>query len=218
MLRISMRKAVIFDFDGTIADSFEATLRIGNRLAAEYDYRPVAREDVERLRGCSYREIAAHLGIAWHRIPRVAVRIHREMSERLGELEPIVGLPAVLAELRGRGFTLGILTSNSRSNVERFLAAHKLDGFDFIGAAVNIWGKQRSLKNLLKARRLAAHEVVYVGDEVRDIEATRALTVPMIAVGWGYTTTQYLAAHQPDHLIDRPEQLLEILIQSAGHG
>jgi phosphoglycolate phosphatase len=141
----------------------------------------------------------------------VAVRIHQEMGARLGELEPIAGLPSVLSELRARGFSLGILTSNTRSNVEQFLAAHALDRFDFIGAAVHIWGKQRSLKSLLKSRELATHEVVYVGDEVRDIEATRALTVPMIAVGWGFTTSSHLAAHKPDHLIDRPEQLLEIL-------
>lgn len=206
-----MRKAVIFDFDGTIADSFQATLRIGNQLAAEYAFRPVHEHDIERLRGSSYREIAAHIGIPWHRIPRVAMRIHREMSAQVSQLQPIAGLPAVLSELRNRGFTLGILTSNSRANVQQFLEAHALGGFDFIGAAVNLWGKQRSLKALLRARKLAHEDVVYVGDEVRDIEATRALTVPMIAVGWGFTTSAYLAAHRPDHLIERPEELLEIL-------
>src|SRR6476661_6679384 len=109
-----MRKVVIFDFDGTIADSFQMTLRIGNRLASEYSYRPVQPHEVERLRGSSYREIASHLGIAWHKIPSVAIRIHTEMSASVAELQPIAGLPTVLAELRARGFSLGILTSNSR--------------------------------------------------------------------------------------------------------
>jgi phosphoglycolate phosphatase len=210
-----MRKVVIFDFDGTIADSFQTTLRIGNRLASEYSYRPVQDHEVERLRGCSYREIAAHIGLSWHKIPSLALRLHREMSASIAELQPIAGLTAVLSELRARGFGLGILTTNSRDNVQRFLDANRLSDFDFIGAASNPWGKQRSLKALLRARRLAPHEVVYVGDEVRDIEATRALTVPMIAVGWGFTTPTYLAAHQPDHLIERPEQLLEILMTAA---
>jgi phosphoglycolate phosphatase len=204
-------KAVIFDFDGTIADSLHAALRIGNRLAPEYGYRPVQPGEIETLRRMPYRKIAAHIGIAWHKIPRVATRVRSELSSRLEEVQPIAGLPRVLSELRARNFRLGILSSNARSNVQRFLDAHELDDFEFINTASSVWGKQRRLKAVLKSRQLAARDVVYVGDEVRDIEATKALGVRVIAVAWGYTAREYLAAHEPDHLIDRPEELLQIL-------
>jgi phosphoglycolate phosphatase len=204
-------KAVIFDFDGTIADSLHAALRIGNRLAPEYGYRPVQAGEIEALRRLPYRKVAAHIGLAWHKIPRVATRIRSELSSRLEEVQPIAGLPGVLSELRARGFRLGILSSNSRSNVQRFLDAHGLDDFEFISTASSVWGKQRRLRAVLKSRGLAASDVVYVGDEVRDIEATKALGVRVIAVTWGYTAREHLAAHGPDHLVDRPDELLQIL-------
>ncbi len=211
-------KAVIFDFDGTLADSLQAALRIGNRLAPEYGYRPVQPGEIEALRRLPYRKVAAHIGLAWHKIPRVATRIRSELSHRLEEVQPFAGLPGVLSELRARKFRLGILSSNARKNVERFLDAHELDDFEFISTASSVWGKQRRLKALLKSRQLEANEVVYVGDEVRDIEATKALDVHVIAVAWGYTAREHLAAHRPDHLIDRPEELLEILGGNAAEG
>jgi phosphoglycolate phosphatase len=203
-------RSLIFDFDGTIADSFGATLGIANALAPVFGYRPAKPEELEHLRTWSYRRVATELGVSWHKIPLIAARVRKEMSENVAHLETFEGLPSVLTELRARGFTLGILTSNSRSNVERFLAAQGLAQFDFVDTSSSVWGKQRRLKALLRSHRLQASEVAYVGDEVRDIEATKPLDICMVAVDWGYSAGEQLAAHQPDHLISRPAQLLDI--------
>jgi HAD superfamily hydrolase (TIGR01549 family) len=208
-------KAVVFDFDGTIADSFEAALRIANGLAGEFGYRPVRPDEVDELRQQSYRQIAERLGVAWHKIPLIAARMRKELALHFEELRPFEGLPGVVHELQRRGFALGILTSNSRPNVDRFLTAHGIDTFDFISTSASLWGKERRLKGLLKRQGLTTEQIVYVGDEVRDIEATKAIDVCMIAVAWGYSAKAHLAAHLPNHLIDRPEQLLDIL-RSAG--
>jgi phosphoglycolate phosphatase len=204
-------KVVLFDFDGTLADSLRAALEIGNRLAPEYGYRPVQSSEIETLRRLPYREVAAHIGIAWHKIPRVATRMRNELADHLEEVQPVSGLRDVLQELRARDFRLGILSSNSRANIKRFLDAHGLDEFEFITTSSSVWGKERRLRSLLKSRGLSAAEVIYVGDEVRDIKATKALAMRIVAVAWGYTAREFLAAHEPDHLIDRPEELLQIL-------
>jgi phosphoglycolate phosphatase-like HAD superfamily hydrolase len=203
-------KAVIFDFDGTIANSFAATLRIANALAPTFGYRPAAPEEVEVLRGWSYKKVASELGVPWHKIPLIAARIRKELSENVAQLETFEGLPSVLTELRERGFGLGILTSNSKANVERFLAAHGLKQFQFVSTSANVWGKRRRLEALLRSHQLSAGEVAYVGDEVRDIEATKPLAIRMVAVGWGYAARETLAAHGPDHLISSPGELLDI--------
>lgn len=203
-------RTLIFDFDGTLANSLDATLRIANELAPEFGYRPAEPHEIEALRGASYRSIAAQLGIAWHKIPSIAMRIRKELASQVSDMTTFEGLPQVLNELRRRGLQLGVLTSNDVRNVERFFAARGLTGFEFITSASSIWGKERRLKALLRARRLGAHEVAYVGDEVRDIEATKPLGVSMIAVSWGYTSKAYLAQHAPDFLIDTPLDLLEL--------
>jgi phosphoglycolate phosphatase len=202
---------VIFDFDGTVANSFEATLRIANALAPEFGYRPAQLDEIEALRAASYRSVASQLGVAWHKIPLIAGRIRKELSRTIADMDTFEGLPQVLSQLRERGLQLGILTSNARPNVERFLAARGLDQFDFISTSASVWGKQRRLKALMRSRQLTAREVAYVGDEVRDIAATKPLNVCMIAVAWGYTAHGQLAAHEPDHLIGAPAQLLDIL-------
>jgi len=203
-------RTLIFDFDGTLANSLDATLRIANELAPEFGYRAAEPHEIEALRGASYRSIAAQLGIAWHKIPLIATRIRRELANQVSDMTTFEGLPDVLEELRRRGLQLGVLTSNDVRNVERFFSARGLTGFEFITSSSSVWGKERRLKALLRARKLGAHEVAYVGDEVRDIEATKPLGVSMIAVSWGYTSKAYLAAHAPDFLIDTPLDLLEL--------
>ncbi|MET0389693.1 MAG: HAD hydrolase-like protein [Polyangiales bacterium] len=201
---------LIFDFDGTLADSFDATLQVANALAAEFGYRPARPDEIEQLRGSSYRSIAAQLGMAWHKIPWIAARIRNELRSRVKDMPTFDGMPGVLSELRDRGIQLGILTSNDRSNVERFLAARELQHFEFVTTVASVWGKQQRLKTLLRSRGLSPSDVAYVGDEVRDIEATKALGMCMIAVGWGYTTPAHLASHAPDHLVHAPRDLLAV--------
>jgi phosphoglycolate phosphatase len=203
-------RSLIFDFDGTVANSFEATLRIANALAPVFGYRPAKLEEVETLRSWSYRRVASEFGVSWHKIPLIAARVRKELSENVAQLETFEGLPSVLTELRARGFGLGILTSNSRANVERFLAARGMSQFDFVSTSSSVWGKQRRLKALLRSHGLRASEVAYVGDEVRDIEATKPLDICMVAVGWGYSAAEHLAAHEPHHLIRKPAELLDI--------
>jgi phosphoglycolate phosphatase len=105
---------------------------------------------------------------------------------------------------------LGILTSNDRANVERFLAARDLQHFDFISTSASVWGKARRLTSLLRSRGLGVDEVAYVGDEVRDIEATKPLGIRIIAVAWDYTASSLLTAHEPDYLAAAPSELLDI--------
>ena len=205
-----MLRTLRFDFDGTLANSLAETLRVANELAPEFGYRAAEPHEIEALRSASYRSIAAQLGIAWHKIPMVAMRIRSELASKVSDMATFEGLPEVLLELRRRGLQLGVLTSNDVRNVERFFEARGLTCFDFITSASSIWGKERRLKALLRSRRLGAHEVAYVGDEVRDIEATKPLGVSMIAVAWGYATKSLLAEHSPDFLIDTPFDLLEI--------
>ncbi|HEX7477423.1 MAG TPA: HAD-IA family hydrolase [Polyangiales bacterium] len=204
-------KTILFDFDGTLVDTFAAVLEIGNRIAPEFGYRPVRADELDMLRGWSYREVSAHLGVAWHKLPAIAARMRSELAEHLEQLELIAGLPAVLSELRARGLELGILTSNTRENVERFLARRGIEDFAFIETSSSLWGKRHRLKALLKRHRRSIEEVAYVGDEVRDIEASQALGMRMVAVAWGFSGKALLAAHAPSHLIEDPRELLDVL-------
>lgn len=203
-------RAAIFDFDGTIADTFDQVIGILNVLSGEFGYRPAAPAEVEELRSMSARDVAKRLGVRWHKIPAIVTRARNELSHGMATVEPFEGMPAALAELRARGVLVGLLTSNNRKNVELFLEHHPLE-LDFVTTGSGLWSKHRRLAKLLRQYKLKRDETAYIGDEVRDIEAARTLGIRAVAVGWGYTKPELLAAQKPDALVLKVPDLVETL-------
>lgn len=203
-------RAAIFDFDGTIADTFEQVVAILNSLSGEFGYRTAAPAEVEALRALSAREVAKRLGVRWHKVPAIVTRARSELSHGMATIQPFAGMPAALAELRARGLLVGLLTSNNRKNVELFLEHHPLE-LDFVSTGSGLWSKHRRLAKLMRQYKLTREQTAYIGDEVRDIEAARTLGMRAVAVGWGYTKPELLAAHTPDALVVKVQDLVETL-------
>ena len=106
---------------------------------------------------------------------------------------------------------MGIITSNSKKNVEKFLKKHNLnDIFDFIDSSTRILGKSYQIKSIIKKHRLDKDSVLYIGDETRDIEATKKVGIKVAAVTWGFNSSERLSQFSPDYLIDEPEQLIRV--------
>ena len=207
-------RAAIFDFDGTVADTFDEMFRVLNGLSGEFGYRPAAPDEIELLRGLSPVEVAKRLGLAWHKLPLVVTRARQELAHAMPRVRPFPGMADALAELRRGGLVVGLLTSNNRVNVQLFLDQHPIV-FDFISTGSGLWTKHRRLARLLKREGLAPAAAAYIGDEVRDIEAGRKLGMRSVAVAWGYTSQQQLAAQAPDRLVHSPAELVAALIDEA---
>lgn len=205
----------LFDFDGTVADTLTISHGILNELAEEFRFRNLPAGELEHVRSLGTREFIRHLGITRWRVPKIARRGLRLLQERISEVEPIAGMPEVLAELHGRGHRIGILTSNSETNVLSFIARHRLPYFHFVRTSSKLFGKSREMRRILKAEGLSPEQALYVGDETRDIEAARETGLRMAAVTWGYNAPGTLSALQPDHLLNQPGELLGIGAQGA---
>jgi phosphoglycolate phosphatase-like HAD superfamily hydrolase len=59
----------------------------------------------------------------------------------------------------------------------------------------------------MKQNRLNPDEIVYVGDETRDINSAKKSGVKAIAVGWGFNSPEILSKHNPDYLAVQPQEL-----------
>jgi phosphoglycolate phosphatase len=126
----------------------------------------------------------------------------------------IPGMREAILELWDRGYVLGIVTSNSSETVRAFLAAQQLDHlFDFIESCPKLMGKDRMLQRLAKRHDLSLSKMLYVGDETRDIDAANRCKAFSVGVTWGFNSPEVLKAHQPDYLIDHPQQLVGIAKQ-----
>lgn len=203
-------RTMIFDFDGTIADTYEPVIAVLEELAGEYGYRRAPREEYPELGGLRPRDLADRIGLPWHKLPLLVARVRKEMASRMSSVQPCRGMPEALLQLKARGVTLGMLTSNNRDNVAAFLARHPMLQFDFVSTGSGLFGKETRLRRLLKKHRLELGETCYVGDEVRDIDAARALGMRMVAVTWGFSSAQLLAAESPEHLVRDPLELIAL--------
>ena len=83
--------------------------------------------------------------------------------------------------------------------------------FDFIYSGVTIFGKTTIINNALKQNNLSSQQVIYVGDETRDIEASKKANIKVIAVAWGFNSHEVLAKQNPDFLIHQPMELLQVI-------
>lgn len=206
---------VCFDFDGTLVNSVDAVFHAFQQVGPQFGCAPLTRERLGELRGLHVREVIRALGVPLYRVPRLASRMRGAMREELLETPPIEGIAGVLEELARRGYRLGVLSSNAKSSVLDYCKRHELAGFDFIVAGTGLFSKAAALRLLLRRQGVQPKDLLYVGDELRDLEAARAAGVRFAAVGWGYTSLERLAAAGPDVLLQRPGDLLERLVESA---
>ncbi len=205
-------QTLIFDFDGTIADTLEETRRIFNRIAPEYGIREVYEHELAKLRHLSLSELLKHLSIPNRRVPSLLARGTGMLRGNITQLPLINGMGEVLNELRSHTRTFGILTSNASANVDLFLKAHGLRGlFDFISSTSKLTGKAKHLTAIRKTFSLHASEMLYVGDEIRDVKAAQKAGIPIAAVTWGFNSRESLSSEEPDHLFSQPADFLRLL-------
>jgi phosphoglycolate phosphatase len=211
-VRETVRTTLIFDFDGTLANTLNAIVGMVNEHAEEFHFKPLDAQDVEQMRGQSNMEIIRRFGIPLIKVPGLLLRSQKELHRRMNEVELFPGIRELILGLKAEGFGLGILTSNSKENVQKLLRARDLDVFDFIHSESNLFGKNRALHHLMKIHGLKRDEVVYVGDEARDIEACRRIPVAVIAVSWGFHRRDFLLGREPDYLVDTPDEIRSIVL------
>lgn len=188
---------VIFDFDGTLADSFPFFLQVHDTLARRHGFRPLAGEDLQALRALPTRALFARSGLSRWRLPWVARDFQRAMAANHAPVPLFPGIAGAIAALRASGCRLAILTSNSRLNVERALGPPLASTFEGIEAGAPVFGKARRLRRLAARLGVAPARSLYVGDQAADAEAAAAAGMAFGAVAWGYAPLPALEARQP---------------------
>ena len=207
-----IHQTLVFDFDGTIADTLGESRRIFNQLAPEFGIRQVEEHELEHLRHLSLKELLEHLNIPKRRVPALISRGTGLMRGSITRLQMIPGMGEVIVEMRRHVRSFGILTSNATSNVDLFLRTHGLrESFDFISSTSKLTGKSKHLKAIRKTFSLRPEEMLYIGDELRDVKASQKAGIPIAAVTWGFNSRESLAAQAPDYLFDQPADFLRLL-------
>ncbi len=204
-------KYIVFDFDGTIADSRNLFISIYNELAQKHGYLPLTEENIAQLRCMSIRERCKALKVPLFKIPFLASVVIKKYKQALPMLQFNEGMKEILLSLTENKVKFAVLSSNSKSNIEQFFKLNDIKCKN-IFCSRSIFGKHTLINKFLKEKNLKPSQVLYVGDELRDVIACRKSDVKIAWVSWGYDNAELLKNNKPDYHIDDPAQILALAL------
>lgn len=205
-------KLAIFDFDGTLADSFPWAQSIANDIADKHRFKRIEPSEQEVLRGFSARQVIKHLGVPWWKMPFIARDVQSAMARDIAMIALFEGVDALFQDLARRGIILAIVSSNSEQNIRSVLGKQNAALVHFFECGVSLFGKSAKIKKLLRRCKVLPGEAILIGDEIRDGEAAQKARVAFGAVAWGYTHVEALEAQAPHALFASMDDIARELV------
>lgn len=200
---------IIFDMDGTLANSFDYVVDF---LVKEKRIKDFSSDQKDELRDLSMVAMAKKLGFHWWDGPRLIIKGRRRMNASINDLEAFKGMHEIVRKVHEEGHELFILSSNSVKNIQQFIKKEGLEEYFLeIYGGVGLFSKSSSLKRLLNDQNIEITNSVYVGDELRDVEAAQSIGMRIIAVTWGFASKNELESANPTGLADTLQELMQIL-------
>lgn len=201
-------RLIIFDFDGTLADSAAWFASVFNGVARRHGFRELDAAEMAQLRGRSNREIMQRLRVSPWKLPFIAAHVRKLAAEAAPSISLFPGVGEMLRRLAGRGVKLAIVSSNSEATVRKVLGPELAGLVTHYGCGASVFGKAAKFREVIRKAGVAEADVLSVGDEVRDIEAARKVRLAAGAVTWGYATAEILRAQRPSALFETTDDVL----------
>lgn len=203
-------RLAIFDFDGTLADTFPFFLSVFNRIADRHGFDRIDTSNVEALRHYSARKMMKHVRMPAWKLPVASKSFIDLMRQSTDGLALFDGIADALRALHAAGVRLAVVSSNSEDNVRRVLGPQLAALVADFDCGMSIFGKTARIRKVLKRARLAAHEAIYIGDQDTDAEAAQALGMAFGAVHWGYAPIEALRKNGPQAEFAVPADLARL--------
>jgi phosphoglycolate phosphatase len=208
-------KLLIFDFDGTLANSFPWVLAILDELAEKFHAIPVDHSKLDELKSYSPRKIMKMHNVSIWKLPAI-LRFTRSRMKTNGEsILCFEGVADMLKALKDNDIRLALVTTNTCETVRRVLGDDLFNLFHLFEDKVSLFGKPAALKRIIRKSGLDRSEMLAIGDEVRDVEAAKKVSIPFGAVSWGFSSMEAMASHAPEHTFTEVSQIVDLVVPSS---
>ena len=198
---------IVFDLDGTLADSFPWFIGSLNTVADAFRLRRVGEDEIEPLRRADVPEILKHLGVPRWKLPMIARYMRKLKSTELHTISLFPGVEDMLRTLKAGGVTLTLVSSDNEENAKVVLGPDNAALFSQYNCSAALFGKAGKFRRVMRRAGVEPHRVLAIGDEARDLNAARAAGIDFAAVTWGYTAPEKLRTFNPDIVFERIEDI-----------
>lgn len=205
--------AVLFDLDGTLVDSFDLIVEAFHHACRTVLGRTPSPEEVVARWGEPLR--ARFAPLAPDHVEPLLAAYTRYYTAHVHRIRPFPGVLRMLAELRGRGVRIGVVTSKRGITTEETLRAAGLWSLvDAVTTADDVRRPKPAPDPILAALRrlhVLPFHAWMVGDGPFDIEAGRAAGVRTVAALWGTREREALLASRPDYAAETPDDVVRVV-------
>lgn len=206
-----MKPHIVFDFDGTLADSRSIFLQCYNSLANRYGFHPIDENNIEQLKKLSMLERFRQLKVPLIWLPILTRKFLRSYREHVHEIPFMEGIEELLKQLNEDGYDITILSSNSSKTIYAFLEAHSVNYVSGVYSSGKLFSKEKLLSRFIKKNRIEKTSLIYICDELRDVEACRKAGIPVVWVSWGFEEIEVFEHQPPELIVHTPSELLAII-------
>lgn len=211
MSKVVSKKAVIFDFDGTLADT-EGLLRdIYNELAKQKKWRRKGRQQYRRLFTATVWHALAWSQLRPWRIWYLVRKTRQQLHTEAGRISLFKGIPQLIDQLYKEGWDLYVLSNNVTPTINLVLQNRAIMDKLIVLEKPTLLRKHIRISELIKRKGYDRSQVWMIGDERRDIAAARKAGVSSIAVTWGLQNKPGLKKARPTYIAEKPRDIAEFL-------
>ncbi|MBA4384321.1 MAG: hypothetical protein C0410_06265 [Anaerolinea sp.] len=207
-------KLLIFDFDGTLANSFPWVVAILDELAEKFKAIPVDHSRLDELKSYSPRKIMKMHNVSIWKLPAILKFTRSRMKTNGESITCFEGVADMLRELKQHDIRMALVTTNTCETVRRVLGDDLYNLFHLFEDKVSLFGKPAALRRIIRKSGLDRSEMLAIGDEVRDVEAAKKVNIPFGAVTWGFSSEDAMASHSPEHTFTEMSQIVDLVISS----
>ena len=207
--------AVVFDLDGTLANTIPTVARLYSHVLQQYTGRKWTLaellqyfgppEDIIFERITNNKTLSATMLAEYYRLSEV----------HGAEFTAFAGIADVLTRLQSLGVRLGVFTSGvTDAALIRLRHAGLLDFFEAViggDQVTNYKPHPEGLQRLFDQFEVEPQAALFIGDSPLDVQAGRAAGATTAGVLWGAGTREALLAAEPRHLLDHPQQLFQVI-------
>lgn len=214
---MKMKKAVIFDLDGTLLNTIQDLAEACNYALCEIGL-PLHDVDSykQMLGNGKYKLMERMLPKGYEKLSELAIKYYETYYQKncLKHTQPYDGICDLLDDLKKRHFKLGVLSNKSNDLTNKVISYFFPNTFDYIiGGDIGFPSKPdpTQLNNIVTNMKIDKEDVLYVGDSDTDVMTAKNAEIECCGVLWGYRNKENVSKHNPDHIVTDIKELKEVL-------